>query len=189
MILELLFCQNYMKNTRASLQRKLAKQNLTHVMKNRKASCSFGHAYKLKTADNTDTTFFSCIAVWHLWIQLSRIISDLSWKIQSTSTLTPSSYQVTQFLIAGIESFQFFTDDVIKNPSINQRLPKFPNLGSIISRVTQDWFQGLIRECFKGQDTEDYRIFRAGNLVACTSLTFQLSWECSKSINYIWLNT
>lgn len=149
-----------------------------------------GHYSKLKTADNTVKVFpsFPVIAVLHLRIQLSNRnhFRPLSWKTQSTSTLSPNSYQVTQFLIAGIESFQFFTDDIIKNPSINQCLPKFPNLGSIISWMTQDWFQGLIsRESFKGQDTEYYCIFRRGNLAACTEV---LHFKCLESVLKAWIN-
>lgn len=181
MSLELPFCQYYLKNTRASLQCKLAKQNLTNVMKKRKASCSLDIFTNWKQL--TTLTLFILFLYCSPAYLNSANKNSIRLKLKSTSTLTPSSYQVTQFLIAGIESFQFFTDDVIENPSINQCLPKFSNLGSIISWVTQDRFQGLIRKSFKGQDTEYYCIFRAGNLVAYTSLTLQMSWECSKSKN------
>lgn len=133
-------------------------------------------------------SLFSCIAVLHLRIQLANKnhFRPLSWKTQTTSNPAPDSYQVTQFLIAGIESLQFFTDDIIKNPSINQCLPKFPNLGSIISWMTQDWFQRLInRKNFKGQDTEYYCIFRGGNLALCTEV---LHFKCLESSLKAWIS-
>lgn len=50
----------------------------------------------------------------------------------------PSSYQVTQFFISTVESLQFLTDYVIEDPSINQSLAKFPNLGAIIRWMSQN---------------------------------------------------
>lgn len=147
-----------------------------------------GHYSKWKMVDNMKKVFplFLYCSPAAMNSADRNHFRPLSWKTQSTSTLPSNSYQVTQFLVASIESLQFFTDDIIKNPSINQCLPKFPNLGSIISWMTQDWFQGLnSREIYKGQYTEYNCILRGGNLALCTEVLYFI---CLESAVKAWIS-
>lgn len=52
----------------------------------------------------------------------------------------PGSYQVTQLFISTVEHLQFLTDDIIEDPSIDQSLAKFPNLGAIVRWMSQNRF-------------------------------------------------
>lgn len=48
------------------------------------------------------------------------------------------SHRATQIFIAAVKSLQLLADDIIQYPTVNQSLPKFPDLGAIIRWVTQN---------------------------------------------------
>lgn len=55
------------------------------------------------------------------------------------------SHRATQIFISAVKSLQLLADDVIQYPTVNQSLPKFPDLGAIIRWVAQNRFQRLQR--------------------------------------------
>lgn len=53
------------------------------------------------------------------------------------------SHQVTQLFVAAVKSLQLLADYVIQDSTINQSLPKFPNLGAIIRWMAQNRLKRL----------------------------------------------
>lgn len=78
---------------------------------------------------------FTSFSPWYKFVK-----SALAHKHLIYAQERPSSYQAIQFFKSTVESIQFLSDYIIKDPSINESLAKFLDLGAVIHWMLQNGF-------------------------------------------------